>query len=80
MAWHLHVVTAGAPDPELTSSALTKRSEEYHLKMKRLHSECSDSESPDRSLRTDILLREDPEDEEEHDGGEDENGDDGYSE
>jgi len=38
----------------------------------------------DRSLLTDILLREEPEDEEEdeeeHDGGEDEDGDEGYSE
>jgi hypothetical protein len=52
--------------------------------MRRLHPECSESESSDRSLRADILLREeledDDDDEEEHDGGEDEDTDDGYSE
>jgi hypothetical protein len=57
--------------------------------MRRLHPECSESESSDRSLPADILLREKPEeddddddeeDEEEHDGGEDEDTDDGYSE
>jgi len=42
--------------------------------MRRLHPECSDSESSDRSLPSDILLREEPEEEEEEDG------DDGYSE
>ena len=52
--------------------------------MRRLHPECSDSESSDGSLPPDIPLREEPEeddddDEEEHDGGEDEDGDDGYS-
>jgi len=45
----------------------------------------SDSESSDRSLPADILLREVPadeekEEEEEHDRGEDEDGDEGYSE
>jgi hypothetical protein len=57
------------------------------LNMRRLHPECSESESSDRSLPADILLREEPEeedenaeDEEEHDGGEDEDRDDGYSE
>jgi hypothetical protein len=52
--------------------------------MRRLHLECSDSESSDRWLPADILLREVPadeeEDEEEYDSGEDEDGDEGYSE
>jgi hypothetical protein len=57
--------------------------------MRRLHPECSDSESPDRSLPADIFLREEPEDEEEEDdeddeehpgGEEDDDGDEGYSE
>jgi hypothetical protein len=53
--------------------------------MRRLHSECSDSESSDRSLPADVLLREVPadeeeEDEEEHGSGEDEDGDEGFSE
>jgi hypothetical protein len=49
-------------------------------------SRCSDSDSSDRSLPADILLREAPEDEEEEDeeehdgGGEDEDRDEGYSE
>jgi hypothetical protein len=59
----------------------------YHLDMRRLHPECSDSESSDRSLPADILPREEPEDEEEEDEGEDDrkkddddDTDDGYSE
>jgi hypothetical protein len=63
-----------------------KRSEAYHLDMRRLHPECLDSGSPDRSLPTDILLREEPEDEEEeedeeeHDDGGEDDGYDVYSE
>jgi hypothetical protein len=54
--------------------------------MRRLHPECLDSGSPDRSLPTDILLREEPEDEEEeedeeeHDDGGEDDGYDVYSE
>jgi hypothetical protein len=54
--------------------------------MRRLHPECPDSASSDRSLPADIFLREEPEDEEEededeHDNGEDDDdGDEGYSE
>jgi len=53
--------------------------------MRRLNPECSDSDSSDRSVPADILLREksedEEEDEEEHDGGEeDDDGDEGYSE
>jgi hypothetical protein len=59
--------------------------------MRTLNSECSDSESSNRSLSADILMREEPEDEEEeeddeeeheeeHDDVEDEDGNEGYSE
>jgi hypothetical protein len=49
-----------------------------------MNPEYPDPDFSDRSLPTDILLREEPEDEEdeeEHDGvGEDDDGDEGYSE
>jgi hypothetical protein len=70
-------------------SVVAKRRKAYHLDMRRLHPECSDSESSDRSLSlpTDILLREEPEDEEEEDDRkeeddeeDDDDGDEGYSE
>jgi hypothetical protein len=52
--------------------------------MRRLHPECSESESSDRSLPAESLLREEPEEEEEEeeedDRKEDEDADDGYSE
>ncbi len=54
--------------------------------MQRMNPEYPDPDSSDRSLPSDILLRDEPEDEdeedeEEHDGGEeDEDGDEGYSE
>jgi hypothetical protein len=62
--------------------------EAYHLDMRRLHPECSDSESSDRSLPAHIFLREEPEDEEEEDEEEhyndedddEDDGDEGYSE
>jgi len=61
--------------------------EAYHLHMRRLHPECSDSEFSDRPLPADILLREEPEDEEEEDDRKEEDdeedddcGDEGYSE
>ena len=58
--------------------------------MRRLHPECSDSESSERLVAADILLREgfeeeeeddeEEDDEDEDDEDEDEDGDDGYSE
>jgi hypothetical protein len=53
--------------------------------MRRLHPECSDSDSSGPSSPADFLLREEPEDEEEEDeeerdGEEDEDQDEGYSE
>ena len=53
--------------------------------MRRLNPECSDSKSSDRSLLTDILLREEPEDEEgdeekDNEEEDDGDGDEGYSE
>jgi hypothetical protein len=58
------------------------------LGMRRINPECLDSERSDRSSPADILLREEPEDEEEededeeeHEGDEeDDDGDEGYSE
>jgi hypothetical protein len=88
----MHVVPVRASCPSgsqhfLTSSALPKRYEAYHLDMRRLHPGCSDSESFGRSLPADILLREEPEEEEEEEDGydrkeddDDDDRDDGYSE
>jgi hypothetical protein len=53
------------------------------LSMSRIHSACPDSDRPDRSVATDVLLRQVPdeeEDEAEDEGKEDDDGDDGYSE
>ncbi len=65
--------------------SLTIGCEAYHLAMHRMNPEHLEPHPSDRSLLTDILLREEPEDEEEdeeeHDGGgEDDDGDEGYSE
>jgi hypothetical protein len=65
-----------------------KGNEAYYLDMSRIHPECSDAESPDRSVAAEALLRQEPSDEEdeeedERDGKEDEDDDeeeDGYSE
>jgi len=69
--------------------SLPSGGEAYHLDMRRLNPECSDSKSSDRSLLADILVKEEPEDEEEEDDEDDgkdrhdddyDDGDDGYSE
>jgi len=64
---------------------ITQRYEAYHLDMRTLHPECSDSDPSAPSLPSDFLLREEPEDEEEDDekGNDEEDdgdGDEGYSE
>ena len=53
--------------------------------MRRIHPECPKSDPSDRSLTTDVFLRQEPdeeeeEEEEEGDGKEDDDDDDGYSE
>jgi hypothetical protein len=55
--------------------------------MSRIRSETLDSESSDRSVAVDVLLRQEPDDEEDEEGdgeeeedGEDEEDDEGYSE
>jgi len=56
--------------------------------MSRIRRECPYSDPPDRSLAADVLLPQEPDeeedeeeqDEDEHDSGEDEDGDEGYSE
>ena len=57
------------------------------LGMRRIHPECLDPETSDRSVATDVLVREEPDeedDDEERDGeekeGEEEEDDEGYSE
>ena len=72
----------GEPD-EGENARLRDAFKAYHLDMRRLHPESSDSESADLLLPADIRVREEPEDEEEEDeeeqgGGEDEDGDEGY--
>jgi len=63
---------------------IIQRYEAYHLDMRKLHPECSDSETSDPSS-SDVLLREEAEDEEEDDekgNDEEDDGDggEGYSE
>ncbi len=70
--------------------AFAKRYEAYHLGVSRIHPECTDSDPSDRSVAADVLLRQEPaeeEDEEEDEGDgdgkeddEDDCNDDGYSE
>jgi hypothetical protein len=57
------------------------------LDMSRIHPECPKSDPSDRSLTTDVILRQEPDEEEEEDEGDgteddddDDDADDGYSE
>ena len=61
----------------------------YHLSMTTIHVECLDSDPSDRSVASDFLLRQEPDEEEDEkedegdgkqDDDDDDEGDDGYSE
>jgi hypothetical protein len=66
--------------------AFAKGSEAYHWSMSRIHPECPDSDTSDRSEAADVRVREEPDDEEDEPDEEDDDNevddgkDDGYSE
>ena len=67
-------------------ATLPKRYEAYHWAMSRIHPECPDSDPPDRSVAANVLVREEPDEEEDDQEGYgeekegEEEGDEGYSE
>jgi len=72
---------------DCTAVATLPRIRGVPLDMSRIHPECPKSDPSDRSLTTDVFLRQEPDEEEEEDEGDgkeddedDDEDDDGYSE